>query len=125
MCEIIGVITEIVSNQYHLLVLIQKVIALQRLFNFLSQGKPIFAHFNGWKQASQMNIKPLFYNIYPQQLKVYRALRKKIDLKGKILQGLSSEKIYAFSAKISFASTFLWLFPLERQALISRDNMHW
>jgi len=32
-------------------------------------------------------------------------LRKKIDLKGKILQGLSSEKIYAFSAKISFAST--------------------
>lgn len=32
-------------------------------------------------------------------------MRKKIDLKGKILQGLSSEKIYAFSAKISFAST--------------------
>lgn len=27
MCEIIGVIAEIVSNQYHLLVLIQKVIA--------------------------------------------------------------------------------------------------
>ena len=34
MCEIIGMITEIVSNQYHLLVLIRKVIALQRLFNF-------------------------------------------------------------------------------------------
>ena len=33
------------------------------------------------------------------------ALRKKIDLKGKILQGLSSEKMYAFSAKIKFAST--------------------
>ena len=34
MCEIIGMITEIVSNQYHLLALIRKVIALQRLFNF-------------------------------------------------------------------------------------------
>ena len=34
MCEIIGVITEIVSNQYHLLVLIRKIIALQRLFDF-------------------------------------------------------------------------------------------
>jgi len=34
LCEIIGMITEIVSNQYHLLVLIRKVIALQRLFNF-------------------------------------------------------------------------------------------
>ena len=36
MCEIIGFITEIVSNRYHLHVLIQKVIALQRLLNFLS-----------------------------------------------------------------------------------------
>ncbi len=34
MCEIIGMITEIVSNQYHLYVLIRKVIALQRLFTF-------------------------------------------------------------------------------------------
>ena len=34
LCEIIGMIAEIVSNQYHLLVPIQKVIALQRLFNF-------------------------------------------------------------------------------------------
>ena len=43
LCEIIGHVTEIVSNQYHLLVPIQKVIALQRLFNFrVSQGKPIF-----------------------------------------------------------------------------------
>jgi len=33
LCEIIGHVTEIVSNQYHLLVLIRKVIALQRLFN--------------------------------------------------------------------------------------------
>ena len=41
-------------------------------------------------------------------------MRKKIDLKGKILQGLSSEKIYAFSAKISFASTdYFNLFPLN------------
>ena len=34
MCEIIGHVTKIVSNQYHLLVLIRKVIALQRLFDF-------------------------------------------------------------------------------------------
>jgi len=43
MCEIIGHVTEIVSNQYHLLLLIQKVIALFKL----SQGKPIFAQSNG------------------------------------------------------------------------------
>ena len=34
LCEIIGHVTEIVSNQYHLLVLIRKVIALQRFFDF-------------------------------------------------------------------------------------------
>jgi len=41
----------------------------------------------------------VFFKVYPQ------LGAKKIDLKGKILQGLSSEKIYAFSAKIKFAST--------------------
>ena len=34
MCEIIGMIEEIVSNQYHFAVLNQKVIALQRFFDF-------------------------------------------------------------------------------------------
>ena len=34
LCEIIGHVTEIVSNQYHFAVLNQKVIALQRLFDF-------------------------------------------------------------------------------------------
>ena len=34
LCEIIGMITEIVSNQYHFAVLNQKVIALQRFFDF-------------------------------------------------------------------------------------------
>ena len=41
LCEIIGMITEIVSNQYHLLVLIRKVIALQRLFNFFDYSHSI------------------------------------------------------------------------------------
>ncbi len=41
MCEIIGHVTEIVSNQYHLLVLIRKVIALQRLFNFCDYSHSI------------------------------------------------------------------------------------
>ncbi|MBQ7001771.1 MAG: hypothetical protein IJN67_12150 [Oscillospiraceae bacterium] len=43
LCEIIGMITEIVSNQYHLLVLIRKVIALQRLFNFCCHGANPFS----------------------------------------------------------------------------------
>ena len=34
LCEIIGHVTEIVSNQYHFAVLNQKVIALQRFFDF-------------------------------------------------------------------------------------------
>ena len=34
MCEIIGMIAEIVSNQYHFAVLNQKIIALQRFFDF-------------------------------------------------------------------------------------------
>jgi len=34
LCEIIGMIAEIVSNQYHFAVLNQKVIALQRFFDF-------------------------------------------------------------------------------------------
>ena len=57
---------------------------------------------------------PVLYTHSLNNSRFPSALRKKIDLKGKILQGLSSEKIYAFSAKISFASTTKFkLFPLQ------------
>jgi len=45
LCEIIGMIAEIVSNQYHFAVMNQKVIALQRFFNFGVTAKIIFAVF--------------------------------------------------------------------------------
>ena len=51
MCEIIGKITEIVSNQYHFAVLNQKVIALQRFFDFGVSGQTHFRSFRWLKKG--------------------------------------------------------------------------
>ena len=61
MCEIIGMITEIVSNQYHFAVLNQKVIALQRFFNFSCPRANPFSLISMAKQVGDMNIKLRFY----------------------------------------------------------------
>ena len=59
LCEIIGMITEIVSNQYHLLVLIRKVIALQRFFDFGVMGQTHFRSFRWLKKGRGHEYKML------------------------------------------------------------------
>ena len=54
LCEIIGMITEIVSNQYHFAVLNQKVIALQRFFDFGLSSQKYFSLFP-FRSAEQKN----------------------------------------------------------------------
>ena len=78
MCEIIGMITEIVSNQYHLLVLIRKVIALQRLFNFCDYSHSLQSTFPGFLfplgyggLKRVLACKFVFFSVFPQFSKLW------------------------------------------------------
>ena len=106
MCEIIGFVTEIVSNQYHLLVLIRKVIALQRLFHFCHGVNPFCSFSMAEKGRRRVYEITVLYTYSLNNSGILSALRKKIDLKGKILKGLFGEKSYAILAKRGCTATF-------------------
>ena len=91
----------------NVMILICICVLLLSLVKYLRvMGQTTFRSFRWLKKGREDVYKTIIlltYNLNNSRLT--SALLKKIDLKGKILQGLSSEKIYAFSAKMSFAST--------------------